>query len=277
MAVLLRNKPELAKEWHPTKNGSLTPADLTLGSNKRVWWICPKGHEWQARVNRRNYGKTGCPYSAGSKACIDNCLHTINPTLAREWHPTKNDSLTPKDVTPNSAKKVWWVCAKGHEWEALVHSRNRGTGCPYCAGRAVGAVSYLQTTNPELAREWHPTKNGRLTPKDVAPNSDKKAWWICEKGHEWLATFSNRNRGRGCPYCAGRAACEDNCLQTLTPSLAAEWHSAKNGRLTPRGVTPGSSRRVWWRCDKGHAWEAVIHSRNKGFGRCPYCSGRKEL
>ena len=49
MASLLRNNSELAKEWHPTKNGSLTPADLTLGSNKRVWWICSKGHEWQAR------------------------------------------------------------------------------------------------------------------------------------------------------------------------------------------------------------------------------------
>jgi hypothetical protein len=107
MASLLRNNPELAREWHPTKNGSLTPADLTLCSNKRVWWICTKGHEWQARVTDRNYRKTGCPYCAGYKACIDNCLYTINPTLAREWHPTKNGALTPKDVTLGSTKLIY--------------------------------------------------------------------------------------------------------------------------------------------------------------------------
>jgi hypothetical protein len=127
----------------------------------------------------------------------------------------------------------------------------------------------LQTINPELAKQWHPKKNGRLTPQDVTPNSDKKAWWICGSGHEWKATISNRNRGRGCPYCAGRAVCDDNCLQTVNPPLAAEWHPVENGRLTPRDVTPGSRKRVWWQCRKGHTWEAYIHSRSRGFGRCP--------
>jgi hypothetical protein len=273
---LLKNNPTLAKEWHPTKNGSLTPADLTPGSNKKVWWICAKGHEWQVRVTDRYYRRTGCPYCSGYRACIDNCLYTINPTLAREWHPTKNDPLTPKDVTPGSSKKVWWICSEGHTWEAVVSNRNSGTGCPYCAGRAVGSDNCLEAINPKLTKQWHPLKNEDVTPRDVSPNSDKKAWWICGSGHEWKATISNRNRGRGCPYCAGRAVCEDNCLQTLNPPLAAEWHPVKNGMLTPRDVTCGSRKRVWWQCDKGHEWEAYIQSRSKGYGRCPYCSGRKK-
>jgi hypothetical protein len=164
----------------------------------------------------------------------------------------------------------------GHEWAAPVRNRSRGYGCPYCAGRAVGSDNCLEAINPKLAKQWHPVKNGRLTPKDVTPNSDKKAWWICGKGHEWQATISNRNRARGCPYCAGRAVGEDNCLETVNPFLAAEWHPQKNGGLTPRVVMPGSSKRVWWRCEKGHEWEAYIHSRSKGYGRCPYCSGRKK-
>jgi hypothetical protein len=274
MSSLLKNNPELAKEWHPTENAPLTPKDLTLGSNKKVWWVCTKGHEWQARVTDRNYRKTGCPYCSGYRVCIDNCLDTINPTLASQWHPTKNDPLTPKDVTPGSTKRVWWTCTKGHEWEAVVHNRNSGTGCPYCAGRALGAENNLQAINPELAKQWDPKRNGNLTPTDVTPNSDKKAWWICVKGHEWEATISNRNRGRGCPYCAGRTVGEDNCLQTVNPPLAGEWHSEKNGSLTPRDVMPGSSKRGWWRCEKGHEWEAIINSRSKGYGRCPYCSGR---
>ncbi|MBF0217854.1 MAG: zinc-ribbon domain-containing protein [Candidatus Omnitrophica bacterium] len=44
----------------------------------------------------------------------------------------------------------------------------------------------LLLVNPSLAKEWHPTKNGKLTPKDVTPGSDRKVWWQCKKGHEWL-------------------------------------------------------------------------------------------
>jgi len=275
MISLLDSKPNLAKEWHPTKNGSLKPTNVRPGSNRKVWWICPKGHEWRAGINNRNYHRTGCPYCAGHKVCIDNCLYTVNPELAGEWHPTKNGSSTPKDVTPGSTKKAWWVCSKGHMWEAVVSYRNRGTGCPYCAGHAVGSDNCLASIDPKLAKQWHPEKNGKLVPEDVTPYSRKKVWWICKKGHEWQAVISNRSRGRGCPYCAGRAVSEDNSLHTSNPSLASEWHPDKNGSLTPRHVTPKSNRRVWWRCEKGHEWEAYIHSRSNGYGRCPYCRETK--
>jgi len=63
---------------------------------------------------------------------INNTLITKNPSLAKEWHPARNGSLTPKDVTAKSSKKVWWICSKGHEWEATVANRSNGTGCPHC-------------------------------------------------------------------------------------------------------------------------------------------------
>ena len=81
--------------------GALTPKDVTAGSNKKVWWRCSKGHEWEAPIYRRNQGH-GCPYCSGKKVNDENCLKTLNPALAREWHPTKNGSLTPKDVTVSS-------------------------------------------------------------------------------------------------------------------------------------------------------------------------------
>lgn len=55
-----------------------------------------------------------------------------NPDLAKEWHPSKNGLLIPNQVTPGSGKKVWWLCERGHEWEARVTDRSNGTGCPYC-------------------------------------------------------------------------------------------------------------------------------------------------
>ena len=83
----------------------------------------------------------------------------------------------------------------------------------------------LEKINPKLAKEWHPTKNGNLTPKDVTPSSAQKVWWICDNNHEWLANISSRSYGAGCPYCSGRAVCRDNCLQTKNPKLSKEWLS----------------------------------------------------
>ena len=108
-------------------------------------------------------------------------LAEANPSLAKQWHSTKNDDLTPKDVTPGSSKKVWWQCSKGkdHEWQAKVVARNRGTGCAVCSGKIVVRSNCLDTLNPALAKEWHPTKNGDLTPKKILPKSGKKVWWKC--------------------------------------------------------------------------------------------------
>ena len=270
---LLNTNPDLAKEWHPTKNAPLSPKDVTQGSGKEVWWVCGKGHEWEARICDRNRG-TGCPYCSGRKVCNDNCLQTVNSPLAKEWHPTRNAPLTPRDVTPSSQKKVWWRCVKRHEWEATVNNRNQGRGCPYCAGRTVCNDNCLQTVNPSLAEEWHPAKNETLTPRDVTPNSNKKVWWSCSKRHEWKAAIHNRNKGVGCPYCSGRLATKGKNLQVINPSLAKEWHPTKNAPQTPRDVTPSSHKKVWWVCSKNHEWEARIDARNRGTS-CPYCSGRK--
>lgn len=263
--------PTLANEWHPTMNGDLTPLNVTRGSSKRVWWLCSKGHEWQAIVSNRING-SGCPYCSGRAVCHDNCLQTVKPRLAKEWHPNKNGSLTPYDVTPGSHASVWWLCSKGHSWEAKILDRSYGTGCPYCAGKAVCQENCLQALNQKLANEWHPTKNNSLTPHDVTPNSNHKVWWVCNKGHEWAARVADRNRGKGCPYCAGKAVCRDNNLLTLNPTLAKEWHPIKNAILSPADITVSSHKKVWWLCKIGHEWIARVADRSKDSG-CPYCSG----
>ena len=133
---------------------------------------------------------------------MTNNLLTVNPELAIEWHPTKNGNLKPTDIAADSNKKVWWMCKHGHEWQATVASRNAGLGCPYCSSKKVLlGVNDLQATNPELATEWHPTKNGDLKPTDVAADSNKKVWWKGKCGHEWETSPKVRGRGIGCPFC----------------------------------------------------------------------------
>lgn len=274
--------PDLAREWHPTKNGDLTPYDVSAGTTSKVWWKCPKGgdHEWEASIGDRHRRGIGCAICSNYKVVESNCLATTNPELAQEWHPTKNGNLTPKDVHAGSSKTIWWKCPNGddHEWKAKVYSRNHGKGCPICDGKKVVPSTCLATLNPELAGEWHPTKNGNLTPFDVGINSKQKLWWKCPKGgdHEWQAVVNARSNGLGCPICVNQKAVISNCLATLNPELAMEWHPTKNGDLTPYDVVPGSGRIVWWKCPKGqdHEWRSEIKRRSSGRG-CPICIGRK--
>lgn len=264
--------PQLASQWHPTKNGALMPTDITSGTDRRVWWICEKGHEWDAVVSSRTSG-IGCPYCAGQRLIKGiNDLLSLNPTLAKQWHPTKNGNLSPSDVMPNSNKKAWWLGECGHEWEAVISTRNAGRGCPYCSSvKLLVGYNDLATKNPELAKEWHPTKNGDKTPKDFISGSNKKAWWICEKGHEWQNSIGARNSGHKCPYCANQLLLVGyNDLATLNPELAKQWHPIKNGDKTPQDFISGSDKKVWWLCGQGHEWQAQINSRNKGSG-CPEC------
>ena len=197
--------PKIADEWHPTKNGNITPAMVAPNSNKKVWWLGTCGHEWQAVISSRVLGN-GCPICNGKQVLSgENDLLSINPTLGSEWHPTKNGKLLPDKVTPNSHRKVWWLGKCGHEWEDTIAHRSTGRNCPFCSNRKLlTGFNDLQTTNPEMAAEWHPTKNGDLRPTMVSAYSTKRAWWMCEKGHEWETVIKSRSiRNTRCPYCSG--------------------------------------------------------------------------
>jgi hypothetical protein len=180
---LALNAPAAALRWHPTKNGDLTPRDVSPGSHRRVWWKCRKGpdHEWQAIVaSVANAVRSGCPFCSGQRASVTNSLASLTPAIARQWHPTRNGGLTPRDVTAYSNRPVWWRCRRGpdHEWQAPPNNRQRGDGCPFCSRHRPTAATSLAARFPDIAREWHPTKNGSLSPRAVLPASQKKRVYL---------------------------------------------------------------------------------------------------
>lgn len=281
-------KPEVAKQWHPTKNGDLKPSDVYRGSCKKVWWKCSKAddHEWEAPpANRtRELQASGCPFCAHFRASKEYNLKTKFPAVALEWHPSKNDPLKPKNVTPGSTKKYWWVCNKSstHEYVASPDHRTRQqnpTSCPICAGRQLHPDNQLSIQYPEIAKQWHPTRNGNLQAEQVTAGSGKVVWWKCPEGddHEWETAVNNRtNNNTGCPFCSGRNASSEDNLVVKNPILAAQWHPTKNGKVTPGQVREKSNIKVWWKClvADDHEWEANISNRANGSG-CPFCSGKQ--
>ena len=271
-ASIRTSHPDIAREWDATRNAS-DPSSVSQGSDVRAWWLCPEGHSYEAQVHKRVAGQ-GCPYCAGVKALAGfNDLATVNPALATEWHPSRND-VGPEAVTAGSGKKRWWLCAQGHEYEAAVNHRTGGTGCPYCANRlALTGWNDLASQYPEVAAEWCVESNGR-GPTEVLATAVAAAWWRCRLGHRWEVSVRSRTRfGSGCPYCSGLLAVAGvSDLGTTFPEVAAEWHPTRNAQA-PIDYLPKSSKKAWWVCAEGHEYEARIASRTTGSG-CPQCSGR---
>jgi len=202
------------------------------------------------------------------------------PDIAKQWHPTRNGALTPAQIMPASNTKTWWRCEEGHEWEATVAGRTsrRGSGCPVHAGRqVVMGVNDLATRFPDIAAQWHPTRNGEHTSDDVVAGSATRVWWRCEQGHEWEVAVSSRtSRGSGCPVCAGKKpVTEDASLAAQLPELAAQWHLYNNGGLTPDQVSVTTGQKVWWECPTGHVYQAGVAARVRGAG-CPLCPATPE-
>ena len=198
------------KEWDYEKNGRLTPAMFTKSSGQVIWWRCKNGHSWKAPIYARNQGH-GCPYCSNQKVWEGfNDLETKNKKVATEWNYDKNAILTPRNIIFSSNKKVWWHCSKcGYEWQASVYNRTiKGMGCPVCSNNVVKiGLNDLATTHPELLKEWNYKKNVDCSPQMYVAGSTKKVWWICAKGHEWETAINVRTRGSGCPLCyKGRAS-----------------------------------------------------------------------
>ena len=204
--------PEISRQWHPTLNNGLLPNQVTAHSHRKVWWLCPECAEaYNTSISSRTSLGTGCPVCHNRTAVQGkNDLATTHPEIAKEWNYIKNNGLLPTNLVAGSNKRFWWICKKGHEWQANVVSRTSGRGCPVCAQdkRPINRQkTYLRTrgsladNHPTIAKQWHPTRNGTLTPSQVTSGSSALVWWICEKGHEWEAIISSRTAGRGCPYC----------------------------------------------------------------------------
>lgn len=308
--------PEIAKEWHKTKNKKLKVSDVTWGSARRAWWSCSKcKHAWETAISDRTGSESGCPacYQARmeyarlhpstyetpqrvlseetegqsqwySKPSSENfvSLYDFNKTIARQWHPTKNGNLTALEISRGSDAIAWWKCKKGpdHEWQAAVYSRtSKNTGCPFCSNMRLSVTNSIAAKAPALAKEWHPTKNGKMRPDEIIAAGSRKVWWRCKKdnSHEWEASICGRLKGTKCPDCTHKRVSKDNCLSKDFPYIAAQLHPTRNKNITGQDVAAYSGKKLWWRCkvSDSHDWQATPANRTIHGSGCPYCAGKR--
>jgi hypothetical protein len=188
-------------------DGKTIPVNLgydpnALPENHKVWWKCKVDleHGFYRSIAQLRETSFACPQCQREHAP----MLADYPNLLAQFHPTRNGKLDPFEIVAGSNKIVWWVCKKHPKdpWPAEVYKRAlRGDGCPYCANKRATRDNCLATTHPYIAREWHPTRNGVLTPDKVIATSTKVGWWLCACGTEYSRQICGRLRGSGCPQC----------------------------------------------------------------------------
>ena len=217
-------------------------------------------------------------------------ISLLSPLLQRQWHHAKNAHLGDTVVKPHTHRKMWWTCdhcpdGQPHEWEATVNNRSSGTGCPFCANKAVCPHNSLAANAPTIAAQLSDCNEG--TSHQYTVSSQKSVTWQCQHGHQWNARISSRTkRGTGCPVCYNTSRKVQTRIKhpTLSDSQHPmmqyyDWDLNAEAGLDPSKIRCRSNQSSNWiccQCPKGqpHRWQATIGSMYKGSG-CPCCSGHK--
>ena len=283
--------PEVASQWHPTKNGNLNPENFSHGSNVKVWWLCEKItcskgclHEWESTINNRCNKLTGCSYCNKKKCCVCNSIAFTHPEVASQWHPTKNGNLKPENFSYGSNVKVWWLCEitcpNGclHEWKSAINSRcgDRSTGCSYCSGRNCCIHDSIVFTHPEVASQWDKKRNDELglNPENLSSGSGIKAYWICKRGHSKFRSVQEAVECY-CQICSnevrGDCEIEDSILKCT--QLMEDWNRCKKENeklgLCPGKISLGSSTKAYFKCKNEH--KTYVRIQIRVLHKCRLC------
>lgn len=136
------------------------------------------------------------------------------------------------------------------------------------SNKIIVGVNDLQSQFPDIAKEaygWDPIT--------VAKSSRKKLEWKCDKGHIYSSVvYSRTENGNKCPICAGQKVLAGfNDLQTKFPDIAIEAYG-----WDPKTVSPGTNKKLKWKCSLGHIYESTGANRANGTN-CPICANKKVL
>jgi len=265
--LLINKYPEIANEWDYEKNKNINIANISSGSIKKVCWVCINNHKWEQIISTRTKSNSKCPQCARKEYLDINSVGLIYPLLVKDWSP--KNKLSPFEVSYGYSKSdIYWKCDYGHTYKSMIHSKVKMNGCPYCSKYYATPEYNFGTKYPLCLKNWNYLKNTFL-PFSLTPQTRKQVWMKCQRNHEWQIKISDLSKNSKCMQCN----LEDNCLQIKFPEIASEWNYEKNGiDVTPLTVTFGSEFRAWWKCKKGHEWQAMVNMRTGRFTCCPICS-----
>lgn len=275
--------PTIALEWNEDRNKGTDIHSLPPQSNKKFYWLCSNGHEWEATPASRVNG-SHCPYCINKKLLVGyNDFATLHPELLLDWDYEANE-INPSEIRSNSTQRIQWKChICNYKWSTKLNQRANGSACPICSHKEQGIRRTIPPKGkslwdvfPEIAKEWDYDKNEK-EPTDFFPKSHFSAYWICPYcGQSYEAVISNRTAGHGCNKCAAINRGKKQRIAPFELSVAHEeellqdWDYEANDAEPDKVYANSNIRREWICHICGHHWSTSPNNRRKS--GCPMCA-----
>lgn len=266
---IARQRPELLTWWSPANDR--TPQETPDQYTRTALWRCDQEHEWPASPA---HFKPVCP------ECRRESQERDHEQRAQEREQRRQARLAAEEERARERKhrqqqrheRAQRIEQAKAERARQAKERSRRQEARERERAKQRRAASLAVKNPELAGQLHPDSG--VEPYEEPAASGTKALWLGPCGHEWEARISDRYaKGSGCPFCSNNKVLAGfNDLATTHPGMAAQW--GENNPLSAREVTAGSNRRIWWRCERGHTWQAAPLLRTQTGTGCPKCSNR---
>jgi hypothetical protein len=187
----------------------------------------------------------GCPECSRRvpKSSLD--FHSLAGMRGFTW-------IGPMEV--NTSTKTLWRCQNGHEWQATYSSILGGSGCPSCSGKKRKTADDFRRLAKEKGIRW-------IGPE--VPNNKCETEWECPEGHRCYASYNTiqSSINTGCLECSGLSLKTPADYRSLAAERGFEW-------LGPE--VSSSQLGTYWKCGKGHIWEAAYSTIKRGHG-CGSC------
>ena len=233
----------------------------------------------------------GCGICFGSNntPAEDVSLAGAFPAIANMWHKTRNGSVNPTQVRPNSTKKYYFRCARfaDHVFKATVASvvrswKSGSNGCPNCRGLSVLYRESLAAKFPQVASMM--VETNMVDPKAISPGSNKVAKFQCPRFayHVFDSPIdrvvkSAKTGHTGCGFCSGMRVHPLDSLAERYPSIAKQIDRTQSTIPNASKLSPGSHRVIPFRCSapEHHQWSQMLHNVVENYERrkiiCPEC------
>ena len=279
---------EKAQYW--SDKNVLKPNEVALNSNKKFWFNCNCGHNFD-KILSDIAGRNGwCPYCSNKKLCKNkDCIICFNKSFAShekvQYWSDKNE-LKPYEISLNSHEKFLFNCKCGHILEQKLSHITRGSWCPYCCNPPIKLCEDKECkkcfeksfASHQKAKYW--SNKNELYPRQVFKNSNSKFIFNCDCGHEFEGNLYNINNGCWCAYCVNKQLCgNNNCINCFNKSFAshekAKYWSDKND-IKPINIIKGSQKKYWFNCLCGHEFISSLEPIINKNTWCNYC-GQKKL
>lgn len=255
--------------WDYEKNPD-TPKHVFHDGEKR-YFICPRCGKSSLCTVTSIMKRNRLPGCFKCETFGDWCIENKRQDLLKRWDYEKT-GFGPFDVSKCSTKAVYLKCPRGiHPSEQkslsnLVKQFN-SRDCLQC--KSFGQWG-IDTLGSDFLEKYWSDKNVK-DPMKLWRGTTQKVWIKCQNKdyHEdYQVSCSNFTKGKRCPYCANKKVHPRDSLGSVYPESAEFWFQ-KN--LTPFQVSPGSNKKVYWKCEKHGLYRRSISHAVQADFVCPKC------